>query len=162
MVDRKNNIPVYEKITKVLDITEIRKILPHRYPMLLVDKVIELEPMKRAVGVKCISGNELFFQGHFPEHPIMPGVLLIEAMAQVGGIALMYPEENRSKLPMFGRISNAKFKRQVVPGDVLITEAVITKIVRNTMGVVKCVGRVDGQVACQCECHFALAKPKKN
>lgn len=158
----KGNEIVYEKVTRIIDIDEIKKILPHRYPMLLVDKVIELEPMKRAVGVKCITENEWFFQGHFPSHPIMPGVLLIEAMAQVGGVALMYPEENRNKLAMFGRISDAKFKRQVVPGDVLVTEAVITKIVKNKMGVVKCVGRVDGQVACQCECHFAMAKPKKS
>lgn len=162
MAEKKQDNFMYQNMTTILDINEIRKVLPHRYPMLLVDKIIELEPMKRAVGVKSITANEWFFQGHFPQHPIMPGVLLIEAMAQVGGVALMYPQENRNRLAVFGRISDARFKRQVVPGDVLITEAVITRIVRNTMGVVKCVGRVDGQVACECECHFALVQPKND
>lgn len=152
----------YEQMAPVLDVMDIKKVLPHRYPMLLVDRIVELEPMKRAVGVKCITVNEPFFQGHFPNQPIMPGVLLIEAMAQVGGVALMYPKENRNKLAVFGRISDAKFKRQVVPGDVFVTEAVITRIMRKTMGIVKCVGKVNGQVACECECHFALIQPKDN
>ena len=84
----------------VLEASEIQKIIPHRYPMLLVDRIIELEPMKRAVGIKNITMNEMQFLGHFPGDPIMPGVLMIEAMAQVGGVALLYPEENRGKLTM--------------------------------------------------------------
>lgn len=90
-----------------LDIQEIQKILPHRYPMLLVDRVVELEPMKRAVGIKNITFNEPQFMGHFPGNPIMPGVLLIEAMAQVGGVTLLYPEENRGKIAVFGKIGRA-------------------------------------------------------
>ena len=100
-----------------LDAIEIQKIIPHRYPMLLVDRILELEPMKRAVGVKNITMNELQFLGHFPGEPIMPGVLLIEAMAQVGGVAMLYPEENRGKIAVFGKIDNVRFRRQVVPGD---------------------------------------------
>lgn len=157
-----NSTPNYQQMPALLDYAEIKKVLPHRYPMLLVDRIVELEPMKRAVGIKCVTGNEEFFQGHFPNYPIMPGVLLIEAMAQVGGVALMFPEDNRNKMAVFGRINKAKFKRQVVPGDVLVTEAIITRVVKNTMGIVKCVGKVDGQVACECECHFALVQPKDN
>ena len=152
----------YENMPAVLDYVEIRKVLPHRYPMLLVDKIVELVPMQRAVGIKCVTGNEPFFQGHFPDYPIMPGVLIVEAMAQVGGLALMYPKENRNKRAVFGRINNVRFKRQVLPGDVLVTEAIITRVVRDTMGIVKCVSRVRGQVACECECHFALIQPKDN
>ena len=84
-----------------LNVEEIMEILPHRYPMLLVDKIIEMVPMKYAIGVKCVTMNEPFFQGHFPGHPVMPGALICEAMAQVGGVALQYPEENRGLIPMF-------------------------------------------------------------
>ena len=93
----------------VLEASEIQKIIPHRYPMLLVDRIIELEPMKRAVGIKNITMNEMQFLGHFPGDPIMPGVLMIEAMAQVGGVALLYPEENRGKIAVFGKIDNVRF-----------------------------------------------------
>lgn len=144
----------------VLDINEIKKILPHRFPLLLVDKIIELEPLKYAVGVKNITASEIQFLGHLPEQPIMPGVLLIEAMAQVGGIALLCKEENRGKIVVFAKINNARFRRQLGPGDQLITRADITKI-RGTMGVVSCVGKVDGEIACECECTFALIEPKE-
>ena len=111
-----------------LDAIEIQKIIPHRYPMLLVDRILELEPMKRAVGVKNITMNELQFLGHFPGEPIMPGVLLIEAMAQVGGVAMLYPEENRGKIAVFGKIDNVRFRRQVVPGDQVITTTEVVTV----------------------------------
>ena len=138
-----------------LDAIEIQKIIPHRYPMLLVDRILELEPMKRAVGVKNITMNELQFLGHFPGEPIMPGVLLIEAMAQVGGVAMLYPEENRGKIAVFGKIDNVRFRRQVVPGDQVITTTEVVKI-RGNMGVIHCEGKVDGQVACECDCTCLL------
>lgn len=144
----------------VLEASEIQKIIPHRYPMLLVDRIIELEPMKRAVGIKNITMNEMQFLGHFPGDPIMPGVLMIEAMAQVGGVALLYPEENRGKIAVFGKIDNVRFRKQIIPGDQVITEAIITKI-RGNMGVCECTGRVDGKVACECECTFAIMDAKK-
>ena len=124
-----------------LDAIEIQKIIPHRYPMLLVDRILELEPMKRAVGVKNITMNELQFLGHFPGEPIMPGVLLIEAMAQVGGVAMLYPEENRGKIAVFGKIDNVRFRRQVVPGDQVITTTEVVKI-RGNMGVIQCSGGI--------------------
>ena len=139
------------------DITEIEKVLPHRPPFLLVDRIIELEPMKYAVGVKNITMNEPQFHGHFPDHPIMPGVLILEAMAQVGGFALLYPEENRGKLPYFGGMDNVKFKRPVIPGDQLIMKSEITKI-RGEFGRVHCEGYVDDQLVAQGDFTFALQK----
>lgn len=145
----------------VLDINEIKKILPHRYPMLLVDRILEIEPMKRAVGIKNITANEMQFLGHFPNEPIMPGVLLIEAMAQVGGVAMLYPEENRGKIAVFAKIDNVRFRKQVVPGNQVITTAEVTKIMRANMGIIHCEGRVDGKVACECDCTFAIMDPKE-
>ncbi|MDY6029010.1 MAG: 3-hydroxyacyl-ACP dehydratase FabZ [Acidaminococcaceae bacterium] len=145
----------------VLDINEIKKILPHRYPMLLVDRILEVEPMKRAVGIKNITANEVQFLGHFPNEPIMPGVLLIEAMAQVGGVAMLYPEENRGKIAVFAKIDNVRFRKQIVPGDQLVTTAEVIKIMRGSMGVIRCIGTVDGKVACQCDCTFAIMDSKE-
>lgn len=146
----------------VLDINEIKKILPHRYPMLLVDRILEVEPMNRAVGIKNITANEMQFLGHFPNEPIMPGVLLIEAMAQVGGVAMLYPEENRGKIAVFAKIDNVRFRKQVVPGDQVVTTAEVTKIMRGNMGIIHCEGKVDGKVACECDCTFAIMDPKEN
>lgn len=146
----------------VLDINEIKKILPHRYPMLLVDRILEVEPMKCAVGIKNITANEMQFLGHFPNEPIMPGVLLIEAMAQVGGVAMLYPEENRGKIAVFAKIDNVRFRKQVVPGDQVVTTAEVTKIMRGNMGIIHCEGKVDGKVACECDCTFAIMDPKEN
>ena len=146
----------------VLDINEIKKILPHRYPMLLVDRILEVEPMKRAVGIKNITANEMQFLGHFPNEPIMPGVLLIEAMAQVGGVAMLYPEENRGKIAVFAKIDNVRFSKQVVPGDQVVTTAEVTEIMRGSMGIIHCEGKVDGKVACECDCTFAIMDPKEN
>lgn len=102
-----------------LNSDEIKKILPHRYPFLLVDKILDYEPGKFADGRKCVSVNEMQFCGHFPEKAVMPGVLLIEALAQTGAVALLSEEENRGKIVLFGGIKNARFRRQVVPGDVV-------------------------------------------
>ena len=157
-VQHKSEIRSKAMIT--LDIQEIQKILPHRYPMLLVDRIIELEPMKRAVGIKNITINEPQFIGHFPGNPIMPGVLLIEAMAQVGGVTLLYPEENRGKIAVFGKIDKVRFRRPIKPGDQLVTTAIITKI-KGTMGVAHCEGTVDGEPACEGDFFFALAENKQ-
>ena len=145
-----------------LEVTDIMEILPHRYPMLLVDRIIELEPMKYAIGIKNATFDEQFFQGHFPGKPVMPGVLIAEAMAQVGGVALLYPEENRGKVAVFAKIDNVRFRKQVVPGDQVVTTAEVTKIMRGTMGIIHCEGKVDGKVACECDCTFAIMDPKEN
>ncbi len=136
---------------------EIRELLPHRYPFLLVDKVIELEPGKKIVAVKNVSSNEPFFQGHFPEHPIMPGVLIVEALAQAAGIAVAVLEENKGKLGVFAGIDSMKFKNQVLPGDVLTLEA---EILMSKLGVTKAKVKasVDGKVAAEGEIKFAMTK----
>ncbi|RMH64164.1 MAG: bifunctional UDP-3-O-[3-hydroxymyristoyl] N-acetylglucosamine deacetylase/3-hydroxyacyl-ACP dehydratase [Calditrichaeota bacterium] len=144
----------YQDIDKkdvIFDINAIKKILPHRYPFLLVDSIVELEPGKRCVGVKNVTSNEPFFPGHFPGRPIMPGVLQIEAMAQVGGILLLNDETDVSnKLVVFMGIDNAKFRRQVIPGDQLVMELEMLKARRNTF---KMSGKayVKGQLVCEAE-----------
>ncbi len=136
---------------------EIREILPHRYPFLLVDKVLELEPGKRVVGIKNVSANEPFFQGHFPDYPIMPGVLIVEALAQVAGIAVAVIEENKGKLGVFASIDNMKIKKQVLPGDVLTLEA---EILSSKMGIIKAKVKatVEGKLAAEGEIKFAMTK----
>lgn len=115
----------------VLNTIEIQKIIPHRYPFLLVDTIIELEPGKRAVGIKNVTANEPHFQGHFPGNPIMPGVLQVEALAQVGAVALLSMDEYKGKLAVFAGIDDVRFKRQVVPGDTLRLEIEIISMRRN-------------------------------
>ena len=139
----------------MLDINEIKKILPHRYPFLLVDRIEEMEPGVKAVGYKNVTVNEPFFQGHFPEYPVMPGVLLIEALAQVGAVAILSLEENRGKLAFFGGIKNAKFRKQVVPGDVVRLETEIIKC-KGPMGVGKAIATVDGKMAAAAEISFMI------
>ena len=138
-----------------LDINEIKKILPHRPPMLLVDRILEIEPFKSATGLKNITMNEPQFLGHFPENPIMPGVLLLEAMAQVGGVAMLYPEEHRGKIALFGGMDNIKFKQIVIPGDTLITKAEIVKV-RGDFGVLHADGYVKDKLVSSEDFKFAL------
>jgi len=138
-----------------LDINEIKKILPHRPPMLLVDRILEIEPFKSATGLKNITMNEPQFLGHFPENPIMPGVLLLEAMAQVGGVAMLYPEEHRGKIALFGGMDNIKFKQIVIPGDTLITKAEIVRV-RGDFGVLHADGYVKDKMVASADFKFAL------
>ena len=138
-----------------LNIDQIEALLPHRYPFLLVDKIVECTPGQGAKGIKCVTANEPFFQGHFPGYKVMPGVLIIEALAQVGAVAILALPENRGKLALFGGIKNARFKRKVVPGDVLEMECVLTKR-RGPVGIGECKALVDGQVACVAELTFAI------
>lgn len=137
-----------------LTFEEIREILPHRYPFLMIDKIVEMEEGKSAKGIKCVSGNEAFFQGHFPGKAVMPGVLQLEAVAQVGAVALLKGEE-KGKLAYFGGVKNARFKRPVVPGDVLEIEC---KIVDRRANVGFGEGKitVDGKEVMKCEISFAL------
>ena len=143
-----------------MEIKEIMEIIPHRYPFLLVDRVLELDPGKRAVGIKNVSVNEPFFQGHFPGYPVMPGVLIIEAMAQVGAVAVLSLPDLKDKLALFAGIDGARFRRQVVPGDQIRLEVEIIKF-KGPIGKGRGVATVDGQVAAEAELTFALQDVKK-
>lgn len=138
-----------------LKIEEIMALIPHRYPFLLVDRIESVVPAVSAVGHKCVSMNEPFFQGHFPGKPLMPGVLIIEALAQVGAVALMSDPENRGKLAVFAGIDEVRFKRQVVPGDVLKLEVTIESM-RRGIGKGSALATVNGEVACKGNLMFAL------
>lgn len=138
-----------------LNIEQIQEILPHRYPFLLVDKVVELEPGNRAVGIKNVTMNEQYFQGHFPGKPVMPGVLQVEALAQTGAIAVLSLEEYKGKIVYFGGIDKLRFKQKVVPGDVLRLEVELIKR-RGPIGIAKAVATVDGKVAVQGEITFSI------
>lgn len=138
-----------------LKIEEIMELIPHRYPFLLVDRIESVVPVQSAVGIKCVSMNEPFFQGHFPGKPLMPGVLIVEALAQVGAVALMSEPSNRGKLAVFAGIDEVRFKRQVVPGDVLRLEVTIESL-RRGIGKGTALATVDGEVACKGSLMFAL------
>ena len=139
----------------MLDARQIQEIIPHRYPMLLVDRILELEPGVRAVGIKNVSHGDAFFVGHFPGYPVMPGVLIVEALAQVGAVALLQMPEHRGKLVFFAGIDGVRFKRQVVPGDVLRLELELGKL-RRGFGSGSATATVDGQLAAQGQLLFAV------
>lgn len=144
----------------ILDSVAIQEILPHRYPFLLVDKIVELEPRVRIVGVKQVTINEQFFAGHFPGAPVMPGVLQIEALAQVGAILALREFENRNeKIPFFSGIDSAKFRRPVVPGDTLMLEVTALRI-GSKVQKMRGVATVDGQVTCEAEIMCIIADRK--
>ncbi|MFS0555768.1 3-hydroxyacyl-ACP dehydratase FabZ [Brevibacillus sp. 179-C9.3 HS] len=143
-----------------LDIMQIQEIIPHRYPFLLVDKIEELELGKKAVGIKNVTVNEPFFQGHFPGYPVMPGVLIVEALAQVGAVAMLSMEEHQGKIGLFAGIDEFRFKDQVKPGDTLVLEVELTRV-RGTVG--KGHGRalVNGKVVAEGGLMFALTAGNK-
>lgn len=139
----------------MLDVNEIKKIIPHRYPFLLVDKIVELEEGKRAVGIKNVTINEPFFQGHFPDYPVMPGVLIVEALAQVGAVAMLIKEENKGKLAFFTGIDNFRFKGQVKPGDTLKLVVEVIRV-KGPMGKGKAIAYVNETVVAEGEIMFAI------
>lgn len=140
-----------------LNSNQIAELLPHRYPLALVDRINDFEPGKWAKGIKCVSVNEQIFCGHFPQEHVMPGVLILEAMAQVGAVAILSVPENKGKIVLFGGVKNAKFKRKVIPGDVLELECELTKQ-KGPVGVGVCQAKVDGEIACTAELTFIIEK----
>ena len=139
----------------MLDITEIKKIIPHRYPMLLIDRVEELIPGEKAVAKRNVTINEELFNGHFPGNPVMPGVLIVEALAQTGAVALLSLPEFKGKTAYFGGIKSAKFRKVVRPGDSLRLEVTLEKI-RNNVGLGKAIATVNGKKACTAELTFMI------
>ncbi|MGZ7885707.1 3-hydroxyacyl-ACP dehydratase FabZ [Ligilactobacillus salivarius] len=139
----------------MLDITEIKKIIPHRYPMLLIDRVEELIPGEKAVAKRNVTINEELFNGHFPGNPVMPGVLIVEALAQTGAVALLSLPEFKGKTAYFGGIKSAKFRKVVRPGDSLRLEVTLEKI-RNNVGLGKAIATIDGKKACTAELTFMI------
>lgn len=138
-----------------LDVKQIEEIIPHRHPFLLVDYIEDYVPGEYAVGYKCVTFREDFFKGHFPQQPVMPGVLIVEALAQTGAVAILSQEENKGKIAFFGGIDKCRFKRKVVPGDKLRLE---TKIIRRKgpVGIGSAVASVDGEVAVEAELTFMI------
>ena len=139
----------------MLTTKEIMDIIPHRHPFLLVDTVEEMEPGVRAVGKKCVTYDEYYFRGHFPEEPVMPGVLIIEALAQTGAVAILSEPEFQGKTAYFAGINSAKFKQKVLPGDTLMLETTIIKR-KGPIGVGQATAYVDGKIACSAELTFAI------
>lgn len=140
-----------------LNSNQIQEIIPHRYPFLLVDKITDMEEGKWAKGVKCVTANEMQFLGHFPEKHIMPGVLIMEALAQTGAVAILSQPANKGKIVVFGGIKNCRFKQQVVPGDVLDLYCEMTEI-RGPVGFGKAVAKVGDKVAAQGEISFVITE----
>jgi 3-hydroxyacyl-[acyl-carrier-protein] dehydratase len=149
-------VPVETAVPNILSIEQIQALLPHRYPFLLVDRILENAPGERAVGLKNVTVNEQFFQGHFPGRPIMPGVLIVEAMAQVGGIVLLQMADSKDKLSLFAGIDKVRFRRPVVPGDQLIMTVELLCIKRKRFGKMQAKAEVDGQLVSEGELMFSL------
>jgi 3-hydroxyacyl-[acyl-carrier-protein] dehydratase len=143
-----------------LEASDIMRILPHRYPFLLVDRIVELEPGRRVVGIKAVTANEPQFTGHFPERPIMPGVLMVEALAQTAGVAIMTVPEYRGKLALFAGIDDCRFRRMVVPGDTLRLEVTVEKL-RGMFGRVRGVASVDGEVAVEATLSIIIPRDQE-
>jgi 3-hydroxyacyl-[acyl-carrier-protein] dehydratase len=139
----------------ILNSSDIQKIIPHRYPMLLIDKIVELQEGELAVGIKNVTFNEPFFQGHFPGNPVMPGVLIIEALAQTGAVAILSLEKFKNKTVYFGGIKEAKFKKKVCPGDTLRLVTQITKL-KGSFGIGSAIAYVDDEIAAEAELIFAV------
>ncbi|MFF2483682.1 3-hydroxyacyl-ACP dehydratase FabZ [Paenibacillus sp. NPDC058071] len=139
----------------MLDINQIQEVIPHRPPFLLIDRILEVEPGVRAVGIKNVTMNEPFFTGHFPGYPVMPGVLIIEALAQVGTVAMLMVEENRGKLGFFAGIDGVRFRGQVTPGDTLTLSVEITRF-KGKIGKGQAIAKVGDKVVAEGELMFAL------
>ena len=139
----------------MLDINEIKKIIPHREPFLLIDRIDEMEPGVRAKGTKCVTYNEYFFRGHFPQEPVMPGVLIVEALAQTGAVSILSLEENKGKVAYFGGLNKVKFKKKVVPGDVLTLEVEIVRQ-KGPVGIGNGIAKVGDDIAVTCELTFFI------
>ena len=138
-----------------LNSNQIQEILPHRYPFLLVDRILDYVPGQSATGIKCVTANEMQFLGHFPQKHVMPGVLIIEALAQTGAVAILTEEGNKGKIVLFGGIKNARFRQQVVPGDVLeLSCEIISR--KGPVGIGKAIAKVNGKVAVSAELTFAI------
>lgn len=138
-----------------MDIQEIMKIIPHRYPFLLIDKVTYLEEGKKAKGIKNVSMNEYYFQGHFPQEPVMPGVLIVEALAQLGAVAILSMDGFKGKTAYFAGINSVKFRKKIIPGDILELEVEIVRL-RSSFGIGKICAKKAGDIACEGEITFAI------
>jgi 3-hydroxyacyl-[acyl-carrier-protein] dehydratase len=141
---------------RTMDILQIMRVLPHRYPMLLIDRIVEFEPLKRASGYKNLTTNEEFFQGHFPGYPLMPGVLMIEALAQLGGTIILSPDDFRRRSAVLAGIDKAKFRRPVIPGDRLDMEVTVLRA-RSSVGWIATEAKVAGKTVCSAELMFSVS-----
>jgi len=142
---------------KSLNLEEIKGILPHRDPFLFVNSVDELEVGKKCIARKTFGADEYFFKGHFPDYPVVPGVILVEALAQTGGIAVLSMPENKGKIAFFAKIDNAKFKKQIRPGDEVILTTEMNSI-RSSSGIGHGIATLNGEIACECDIMFMFSK----